>query len=181
MKTTSPHIENRDRLVKFIRSEMMGPCLTGDNLDCSGEINFESWEQARKPWIQKGNGDEIIRKETPVNRYGIGVLYPQKAAHEEAVSSDTDDPDGELVAASEERETATEIKSLGKKGDDSSDTDDFDLSLTGTLQPSSMAVSFLAELPDESHLEVTVTGGRYLKKEVCHCQCKTNVVPQGVD
>ena len=167
MVTSSPHIKNRDKLIQFIRSEMIGPCLTGDKLDCSGEIQFEKWEDANKPWVQKENGDEIIRKETPVNRYGIGVLYPPQVAHDESAPSDNVESDGMIESTSSEGEIGiAEIKTVGKPENDISDTDDFDLSLTSTLQPSSMAVSFLAELPEDSKLTVSVSGGRYLQKEV---------------
>jgi hypothetical protein len=167
MTTPSPHIENREKLVHFIRSEMIGPCLTGDKLDCSGEIKIEKWEDAGRPRVQKENGDEIISKETPVNRYGIGVLYPRQVLHEETLSTDKEGPaDLRENTGDDEEQKITEIKSVGKLENEISDTDDFDLSLTSTLQPSSMAVSFLAELPEGSALHVSVDGGRYLQKAV---------------
>lgn len=168
MTAFSPHIENRERLVQFIRSEMMGPCLAGDDrLDCTGEINFEKWEDANKPWIQKETGDEIIRRDTPVNRYGLGVLYPPNIPHEEVISTDNEGTEEETESAAvEEVPKTTEIKSVGKAENDISDSDDFDLSLTNTLQPSSMAISFLAELPEGSSLWISVEGGRYLQKKV---------------
>ena len=168
MTTSKLHIENRKKLVQFIRSEMMGPCLEGDRLDCSGELHFEKWDDAGKPWVQKESGDEIIRRDAPVNRYGIGVLYPPEASHEETASSDIEvqEPDGQTTAGREPEGGVIKIKSVGKQENGISDTDDFDLSLTSTLQPSSMAVSFLAELPERSNLNITVTGGRYLQKKV---------------
>lgn len=167
MNTSSPHIENREKLIQFIRSEMIGPCLTGDRLDCSGEIQFEKWEDAGRPWVQKETDDEIIQRDTPVNRYGLGVLYPPQQSHEETASSDNEEPD-ELTEKNihAEEQKIPEIKSVGKLEKDISDADDFDLTLTSTLQPSSMAVSFLAKLPEDSTLTVSVNGGRYLQKAV---------------
>lgn len=168
MTTSLPHIKNRERLVQFIRSEMIGPCLTGeDKLDCSGEIKIEKWEDAGKPWVQKESGDEIIRQETPVNRYGIGVLYPPQVPHEETSSTDISESDGiQNGTEGKNDEKFVEIKSVGKSENNISDTDDFDLSLTNALQPSSMAVSFLVELPAGAQLIVSVDGGRYLQKTV---------------
>jgi len=166
MNKALPHIKNREKLVTFIRSEMMGPCLSGDDtLDCSGEITFEKWEDARRPWVQKETGDEIIRRDTPVNRYGLGVLYPPQIPHEEVSSTDNVETE-ETINNGEEDQQITKIKSVGKSENNISDTDDFDLSLTSTLQPSSMAISFLAELPEDSSLQVSVEGGRYLQKSV---------------
>lgn len=168
MATSLSHIENREKLTQFIRSEMMGPCLTGeDRLDCSGEIRIGKWEEAGKPWVQKETGDEIIRHDTPVNRYGIGVLYPPQVTHEEIAPADNEAPDGKTEEAeSKEEQKVPEIKSVGRSEFDVSDTDDFDLSLTNTLQPSSMAISFLSELPEGSALQISVEGGRYLQKTV---------------
>lgn len=163
-----PHIENREKLRQFICSEMMGPCLTGDDrLDCSGEIKFEKKEDSYKPWIQKETGDEIIREDTPVSRYGIGVLYPPQVSHEETAPADYEDSDGVSEDIDyHEGQQVTKIKSVGKSEYDISDTDDFDLSLTSTLQPSSMAITFLAELPERSAIQISVKGGRYLQKNI---------------
>jgi len=167
MTTSHPHIENREKLASFIRSEMMGPCLTGnDKLDCSGEIRIEKWEDAGRPWVQKESGDEIIRRDTPVNRYGLGVLYPLQVPHEEITSTDSDESESSLEITEDQEGKTTVITSVGKSENNICDSDDFDLSLTSTLQPSSMAISFLAELHEESSLLVSVEGGRYLQRSV---------------
>lgn len=170
MKSGSLHIENRKKLVEFVRSELMGPCLCGEELDCSGEIIFENWKSADKPWIQKENHDEIIQRETPVNRYGIGVLYPVNCQHEEQPDADME---GEAPVAEFQMEgydaspaDAAEIKTLGNAEEESGDPDDFDLSLANTLQPSSMGITFLAEVPDDAWLSVSISAARYLPKEV---------------
>ncbi|SDU50336.1 helicase-related protein [Desulfobacula phenolica] len=164
MKSESSHIPNRERLVQFLKSEIMGPCIKGEKLDCSGIIHFENWEDALKPWIQKGTRDEIIKRETPVNRYGIGVLYPPRVRHDEIQSSDIS-ADPEMV---EEDTTADSVKmeAVGKSENIASDSDDFDLSLTNTVQPSSMGVSFLAELPENSKIIININAGRYLPGQV---------------
>ena len=70
------HITNRNKIVEFLKSELVGPCLNGEELDVTTEITFSDWKSAFKPWIQKGTREEIIQGETPTTRYGIGVLYP---------------------------------------------------------------------------------------------------------
>jgi hypothetical protein len=168
MESLSPHVDNREKLVKFIRSEMMGPSLVGQPLDCTAEVAFEKWEDAVVPWVQKENGDEIIQRETPVNKYGIGVLYPQGQSHEEVVTADIADNDTleEYKEELDTKDSATKIQSIGKHEADQGDSDDFDLTLTSTLQPSSMGISFLADLPQGAQLKVSVNGGRYEKKKV---------------
>ena len=163
MDSKPSHIENRDKLVQFLKSEIMGPCQTGETLDCSQKIRFENWGEANKPWIQKESLDEIIRKETPVNRYGIGVLFPHSVTHDEIQSSDIET---ENNLTDEDPESPVKIEAVGKSGNVISDTDDFDLSLTNTMQPSSMGISFLAELPEDSKIIIAVNAGRYLPRKV---------------
>nr|WP_319492540.1 helicase-related protein [uncultured Desulfobacter sp.] len=164
LKSESEHILNRERLTAFLKSEIMGPCTEGEDLECSGPISFEKWEDAMKPWIQKNSHDEIIKRETPVNRYGIGVLYPPQVAHPEIQSSDVSE-DQEMPEQGELSDSF-DMKPIGKPENVVSDADDFDLSLTNTLQPSSMGISFLAELPEGSEIIVDVNAGRYQPRQV---------------
>ncbi len=164
LNSESEHILNRERLITFLKSEIMGPCTEGDELDCSSNILFEKWEDAMKPWIQKDSRDEIIKRETPANRYGIGVLYPPQVAHHEIQSSDVDK--AQEMPDQDEFSDSFEMKPIGRPENVASDSDDFDLSLTNTLQPSSMGISFLAELPEGSEIIVDVDAGRYLPRQV---------------
>ncbi|MGM0608745.1 MAG: helicase-related protein [Candidatus Muiribacteriota bacterium] len=163
MSSESDHISNREKLIEFVKSELVGPCLKGKELDCSGDILFDSWEDAQQPWIQKNNGDEIIWDSTPYNRYGIGVLYPQAVSNE----SEENEVDGVTdESESDSDHDKVNIKSIGKRDYETLDSDDFDLSLSNAMKPSSMAISFLVELPENSKLKVDFYGGIYKGKTV---------------
>jgi hypothetical protein len=48
-----------------------------------------------KPWRQKGSGEEILTRDAPLTRYGVGVLYPigvssEIGEGEEQVSTELD-------------------------------------------------------------------------------------------
>ena len=47
------------------------------NWTCSNPpLQFETYKDAIGPFKQKGMGEEILLRDVPVKRYGIGVLYP---------------------------------------------------------------------------------------------------------
>lgn len=54
----------------------MGPAPHGEEIDCGGDIKIAESEAGWGPFIQKGSRDEIIIRENPRARYGVGVLYP---------------------------------------------------------------------------------------------------------
>src|SRR6476646_8339043 len=70
------HTPNRDKIVEELRRELVGPSPFGAELDCTQSIIFTTKEESYKPWVQKGSGDEILQRDSPSKRYGIGVLYP---------------------------------------------------------------------------------------------------------
>ncbi|MDF5724002.1 MAG: hypothetical protein PUP91_26765, partial [Rhizonema sp. PD37] len=69
------HIENRDKIIQSLREELVGPSPQGKAINCSGEITFNSAQEGfYGPWIQD-NGEEILQRDSPTIRYGVGVLY----------------------------------------------------------------------------------------------------------
>jgi hypothetical protein len=151
-------------MVRSLRDELIGPAPYGDELDCSGEIVFARAEDAAHKWVQKYKGDEIL-KDAPLNRYGVGVLYPAGALFE---SIDTADETGEVPLDENEGEPGSEAPEVlpETKGSGESDDDDFDISTANARFPSSMAVSFFADLSQTCTLNVHISGGVYTKKEV---------------
>jgi len=167
----SYHIENRELLVRALREELMGPSPQGGEIDCSGKISFEEADSLYKPWHQKGTGDEILQRDPPCGRYGVGVLYPVgmlsgdddehtgsdvrvdgSGQEEEGAGLDTSD----IPLSNEAIQCLEEIGERQGTGREGSDSDDFDLSAANKYKPSSMGVSFLAEFPEGSSLVVDV-------------------------
>ena len=73
------HITNRDSVLRALREELVGPCPLGQEIDCSQAIRLEDAEAAYRPYRQLGSGEEILQRDSPTKRYGVGVLYPMEA------------------------------------------------------------------------------------------------------
>lgn len=168
------HIANRDSVIRSLREELVGPCPLGQEIDCTQAIQLEDAEAAYRPYRQLRSGEEILQRDSPTKRYGVGVLYPMDEqdeddqidahvprAEEEALRQPPDNENAkEVIAATamqdcEKIAARADIRLLG------SDADDFDLSSANAYKPSSMAVSLLIHLPVGGVLKVVATGGRY--------------------
>lgn len=176
------HFTNRDMIINELREELVGPSPYGTEIDCSLDIRFEKKADSYGPWRQKGSGEEIILRDSPTVRYGIGVLYPcgtdtdttgseqELMESESAVNIYKSDSlgDRDTLRPSPNDGTADiETVTLGSgwaKGD--ADKDDFELSTANAYKPSSMGISFLASFPEGSMLVVEASCGRYRNKKV---------------
>ncbi len=164
------HIQNRENIIQFLREELVGASPQGKPQDCSGEVNFQSAQEFYGPWRQ-ANGEEILQRDPPLVRYGVGVLYPLGKKHEdEEFKEETeisefklDESDSVLEenAYQSLEESQQEITKTTE-----TESDDFDLSTANAYLPSSMGVSFLAEFTEDSQLLVKGWGGCYQAKIV---------------
>ncbi len=168
------HIANRALLLDSLRGELVGPDPRGEELDCTQPVTFPAVKNSYGPWRQKGNGEEILQRDPPSKRYGIGVLYPAQTLDQDdsgvdalltqspAVPVDALElpPDDPLTAEArkdlEGIQQRTAARSYGEP-----ETEDLDLSSANSYRPSSIAVSFLALVPKGAELIVEATGGRY--------------------
>ena len=172
----STNITNRDLILKSLREELVGPSPRGKELNCSTDIRFESSRDSYGPWKQKGNGEEILQRDPPTKRYGIGVLYPWQVVADDTPGDAGDaavglcSRDGENGRGADSiltPEGAADIeKSLSRDGDSDEGLSDLDLSASNTYRPSSMGISFLADLPPGSKVVVEASLGRYRPVEV---------------
>ncbi|MCO5177200.1 MAG: hypothetical protein M9890_09555 [Thermomicrobiales bacterium] len=167
----SSHRENRDYVIETLKQELVGPSPQGRMIDCSQPIAFETAEQSYGPWRQSGSGDEILQRDPPFQRYGVGVLVPiesrapntalskiEKDGLDEGDSHDSyihelevlpgvlsDEPDNESRA---ELVTGDKLDRLNwtanrRYGIGADDNaDDSTLSMANARKPSSMAISF---------------------------------------
>ncbi|BBD62930.1 helicase domain protein (plasmid) [Nostoc sp. HK-01] len=169
------HIENRDEIIQALREELVGPSPQGKPRNCSGEITFNSEKEGfYDPWRQD-NGEEILQRDPPRIRYGVGVLYPlnTKLENEDLASThlhknltqDNLQEDIEIIT-DEVKESLDKVKEqISEISEDNAD--DFDLSTANASKPSSIGISFLAEFPEESVLVIKISNcGRYFQKKV---------------
>lgn len=175
-------IEDRDTILGRLREELVGPSPQGEEVDTSGPIRFPDSESSYGPWRQAGTGEEILQRDRPLRRYGIGVLYPMSIPLESDPAegddgTSTGDPGPGVIESSGEEEILTESaqKELHKLSETverassgllDPDPDDFDLSTANDYRPNTMAVSFLARFPASSQLRVRMAAGRYGPKRV---------------
>jgi hypothetical protein len=153
------HVKNRGLMLDALREELAGPAPMGKLLDCMQPIQFLTRDESYKPYRQLANGEEILVRGDPLQRYGVGVLYPNPV-------SDTNSDTSSLLESAEILKHHDDSESNGIDSDDKklekiadsltneAQSDDFDLSLANAYQPSSSGVSFLAEIPPNSLLIV---------------------------
>lgn len=170
------HIQNRDTVLKMLREELVGPCMVGEEIDCNQIVYLPEVESAYKPYRQLGSGEEILQRDSPTKRYGIGVLYPMEAP---VTSEEVDRPLPELdsdigqrhekygdIFTSSAIHDCEMIASRLERSLPEANSDDLDISSANAYRPSSMAVSLLVYLPEGAELSVVATGGRYREKAV---------------
>lgn len=162
---TIDHVEGRRVLLDALRRELVGPSPEGTLLAVTPDMVIQGKEKLFQPFRQDPDGDEILQRDPPVKRYGIGVLYPAKSLQDEVDLTGTglrtetaegEDEEEQLQAA--EVVTAG-LERLGRVAE--APGYDLDLAAANEYQPSTMAISFLARLSGEAMLLVEVRGGRY--------------------
>lgn len=159
------HAQNRELILEALKRELVGPAPAGREIDITRDLVFDSWEELRQPFRQKGSGEEILLRDPPIKRYGVGVLFPSESPLEDREVDAGDVPaDGWELPEPEVAAQATYDEESDVSITD--EADEFDLSLANSYQPSTMGVSFLAEFPTASILRVNVEGGRYLRRKI---------------
>lgn len=152
----------RDEVVlDRLKREMLGPDPAGEPLSVKPFVAMQP-EELNRNWVVAETGDEILR-ETPLLRYGTGILYPKDAMEEEVddgPETEGSEPDGDSGPS----EGASQ--GIGNTDDDEEEPSedqgyDLDLSLSNARLPRSMALSFLADTETERTFEIAVSGGFY--------------------
>ena len=120
------HLENRTKLLASIAGEIFGPgsrfdTPSGDLLSPGTEVDitkpqsFVDWESYNEKYqgirpIVKGTREEILQNESPLLRYGMGILFPktEDGANDEA--DDAADAEDARVAAVDLSEDDLKLK-----------------------------------------------------------------------
>src|SRR5690349_2478367 len=162
------HVADRRTLVDFLRAELVGPAPAGDPIDCGHDIVFEDVAQGYQPRRQAGSNEEILQRDPPGRRYGIGVLYPLgREADDEDADPDVDDvlEAGPPVLSDSATDDINRVAQRAQRGL-RAEEEEIDLSSANDYCQSAMAVSFLADLSSGPSLHVNVSAGRYHPKRV---------------
>ena len=179
--SATDHVVNRIEVISALTQEMVGPSPQGNEIDCNKDIKFDDPKMGFQPWRQLGSGEEILTRDAPSIRYGVGVLFPSGTHLESetldptlAAISDTADTKELMASESNLNPDNYEIKEPIERNEEGfeggaieePETDNLDLSAANNYKPSTMAVSLLAEFPAGSILKVEASGGRYYRKTV---------------
>lgn len=168
-------LAGRATVASALKEELVGPCPRGTAIDCAGNVAFPDRESAYGPWRQAGSGEEILQRDRPIKRYGIGVLYPPMTAGDTDPGAETDTKDepatieevpgdSQEILAERAADSIERIAERQRAG--ASEESDFDLSTANSYRPSAIGLSFVCQAPQGSRLCVTVEAGRYREKEV---------------
>ena len=147
------NLQNRRWLVERLRAEIVGPDPSGDPVDVRKDgLTVATWEEFRRPRRQL-NGEEILWQDSPVKRYGAGILFPQGFTEQGQIAEEANttpefvedvDP-GPDVRVDE----FLEKKAQGQAGRIKvvpDDVDEQDVALANAYRQSAIGVSFLADL-----------------------------------
>ena len=167
-------IVGRQALITALREELVGPCPRGKEIDCEGQVTFPDRESAYGPWRQAGSGEEILDRDRPIKRYGVGVLYPPETPGErdpgqggEASGATEDEvPAGEATDVLADAGAVDIERIAERQGGGDRDESDFDLSTANSYRPSAAGLSFVCRAHEGSRLRVSLRAGRYLTKQI---------------
>ena len=162
-------IAARNRVLDALYRELVGPDPQGDEIDASEKISVDE-ETAWMPRRQANTGEEILTRDAPNRRYGIGVLYSgggrQAAVEVTTGEGPLEQPasaDGPTITSTSFNKEVTRAQNdLG----DETTSHDLDLSGANEYRPTTMAITFLADLPPGSQVKLAITGGRYQERDV---------------
>lgn len=178
------HIANRIRVVDTLREELFGPvsplqaahqqhvrvvAREGIRVRCEGAVSFDKAEDAYGPFVVAESGEEILLRDPPSKRYGVGVLYPA-GNMSSALRSDPDLGDelpnlpSDAVALTAQDALRAISAGIGLAKDDGGD--DFDISGANEYRQSCIGLSFLAQVEPSSRIDVELSGGLYHSKRV---------------
>lgn len=147
-----------------LQRELVGPSPAGHELPIEGDkVTFAAKEDSYGPWVEAETGEEILQRDPPGRRYGVGVLYPPRVAADpgdDLAASGGQATEPHKYTRQEDNPAAETVPPETPTGEDA-DPQDFDLSQANSFRPSAMGLSFLAHVPTGSSLGITLTGGVY--------------------
>lgn len=175
MSSLDANVRNRQWLLGRLRAEIVGPDPPDPSralvIDPGEPILFSSWSEFNLPKIQP-DGEEILWQDPPLKRYGAGILFPAGVSAEMHLAHDS-----ESVAEEEPVDpvepardgSGTEILSPDSASpdvDDLGDYLDYEVGLANSHRPSSLAISFLADLGIErTGVRIDVAFAVYERRE----------------
>ncbi len=174
MATRDRNVENRSWLKDRLRAEVVGPDPSGEPVDISVDgTTFLTWKEFNRPKMQS-DGQEILWKDSPIKRYGAGILFPKGVTESIQLAEEADS----TPEAGIEEEPGPDIRGDEEIEDHIEDdprrtriladeTEDYEVSLANSYRPSALGMSFLADLGEASDkIIVEVNCARYTRVKI---------------
>jgi len=165
MTDLQTNLSNRAWLLDRLRAEVVGPDPSGDPVD-TGSGTELAWPDSGSFWDPKRqvNGEELLWRDGPVNRYGAGVLFPGRITESAQLSAESETAaDTEIDVKESDDGTEKVDEEIRKKANRNYEAEDGDeeVNLANAYRPSAMGLSFLARTDGVvSNLKVEVGGCR---------------------
>ena len=193
------HSQNRDKLIEFLKTDLVGPMtdnksLDFEELDTSKKVVFNSTEDAFKLFKDKETGEEILHmpqryRFNPLHTYTSGVLYSrnEKYSSNEDLDNVNLDQDNSKEENLEDQDNKIELinPKLQNHFDEQEDLHgDIDIGAVNEKKPNAMAISFLANVNNNTEITINLSGGSYqplatyMPKSETKKQVKDAVVPE---
>jgi hypothetical protein len=157
--TLERNVKNREWLIGRIRAEIVGPDPVGPSeVDPNPEtsMEFADYAEMRKPRTTV-EGEEVLWQDPPVKRYGAGILYPSqtpRAAHDAENDSDLISGSTEInsdpESAFSDKEADRNERTFANSSKEVDPSEEFEINGANDYLPSSMGLSFLADVSAES-------------------------------
>lgn len=177
MASLERNLQNRKWLVNRLKAELIGPDAPVKKIDsiqpCDGQ--FFTWEDFRKPKVQ-ANGEEIVWQDSPVKRYGAGILFPFGVTEVKQLAAEADStPQIEIDIVDIQQDAAAPDELLESRASSkpentkilADDSENYDVTLANAYRPSAMGLSFLCDFAEEvSGIRVEIECARYRKLSV---------------
>ncbi|MEU2612154.1 helicase-related protein [Micromonospora sp. NPDC007271] len=166
----SEFINARETVLDVLRRELVGPDPQGEPFDFHTSDSIDE-EGAWKPRRQAGTGEEILTRDSPDRRYGIGVLYSEGARASGRDELPAGDGPPDLLQGEPNVDVTTDhFQDHAAKARESltgeAANHDLDLSGANDFKPSTMAITFLIDLRTDPIMRLTLSAGRYQQREV---------------
>lgn len=161
--TLEKSLKNREHIIKCVKEEIIGPEKIRENYVLfvpEDKIEFESKEELYKPyyWERNGRKEEILQRQTPLQRYVSGILFPLTFKRDSSITLETP-IEKEVIQKKQDK-----IDDLFEYQDDLELTEeDGDIELfpqNNEFRPSTMGLTFCIEDNIRS-LEILLQGGIY--------------------
>ncbi len=213
--TPEEHLENREWMVASLSGEIFGPggrfqgwkndlYAESPEIDLQPEHVFENWEDYNRRYVQALSREEILKEESPLRHYGVGILFPdderalgsevpdESEVSAEAASGALSDDNGTPKANDDHspkyekafREKAAELggKIQGRLVEDDEavpddETDPSGVGLSRIGKPRGMGVSFAVDLTGDGTLDMRLSGARYRSVEGIRVKKKDGSIP----